>query len=234
MSLPSPPLLLLLSILAINQESTGRGGAGNIRLPSNERDPIPARDPDELISTGRGGAGNIRSPSRDPSRPRSIADGASPSPRRSSSEVRGRPRSGYDQDRISIISAEHDTGVHSSGRGGAGNMVRSSPSVSRSRSREPAHTTGRGGYGNAYLGEPLEKGILEVDEYERAAHAHPPGVHSTGRGGVGNLTLEQPSTEGAVHPHGADHPHASHSHDYTSTGRGGTGNISRDHSQVRT
>jgi hypothetical protein len=56
-------------------------------------------------------------------------------------------------------------------------MVRSSPSASRSRSREPAHTTGRGGYGNAYLGEPLEKGILEVDEYERAAHAHPPGVY---------------------------------------------------------
>jgi hypothetical protein len=63
------PFLLLLCfssshILAINQESTGRGGAGNIRLPSNERvegrgpedysdtrgrDPIPARDPDEVM-----------------------------------------------------------------------------------------------------------------------------------------------------------------------------------------
>ena len=53
-----------LAILALNQQSTGRGGAGNIRLPSSERvegrgpedysdtrgrDPIPVRDLDEVI-----------------------------------------------------------------------------------------------------------------------------------------------------------------------------------------
>jgi hypothetical protein len=61
------------------------------------------------------------------------------------------------------------------GLGGLANVFRSS--TSRSRSREPAHGTGRGGYGNAYLGEPLEKDIMEVDEAERAAHLHPPGVY---------------------------------------------------------
>jgi hypothetical protein len=93
------------------------------------------------------------------------------------------------------------------------------------------HSTGRGGLGNIQIVEPSEKDIMEADETERTAVPHPPGMHSTGRGGMANLTPEVPNPEGSVHPHGADHPHATHTHDYESTGRGGTGNISRDRSR---
>ncbi|KAI0259985.1 hypothetical protein BC834DRAFT_902893 [Gloeopeniophorella convolvens] len=219
-------------------QSSGRGGAGNIRSASASRDrtaagpddfsdtrgrdPVPGRDPGEVISTGRGGAGNIRSPSRG-------------TPREASTEPRGR---GYDRDLISAIDNAHDTGVHSSGRGGAGNIVHPgtppADSKSRSRSRGLVHSSGRGGAGNIHADEATERNILEVDESERAAHQHAPGVHSTGRGGLANLTAGAlPHSEGAVHPHAADHPHVTHSHEYESTGRGGAGNISRSRSQSR-
>jgi hypothetical protein len=69
-----------------SQQSSGRGGAGNIRRASASRDarpdgpddfstprgrePRPSHPADtspnpQVFSTGRGGAGNIRSPSRD-------------------------------------------------------------------------------------------------------------------------------------------------------------------------
>ncbi|KAI0298403.1 hypothetical protein B0F90DRAFT_717163 [Multifurca ochricompacta] len=222
------------------QQSTGRGGVGNIRSPSIDRsstgpddysdtrgrDPIPSRDLNEVISTGRGGAGNIRSPSRDASYPKNGSVDLSPV----RSENRGR---GYDQDVISAIDSAYDTGVHSSGRGGLGNITRQD-SRSRSRSREPIHSSGRGGSGNMHLGELTEKDILEVDETERANHHLPPGLHSIGRGGLANLTLgELPSAEGAVRPHGANHPHATHAHEFESTGRGGAGNISSSRSPSR-
>ncbi|KAI0251121.1 hypothetical protein BJV78DRAFT_1282647 [Lactifluus subvellereus] len=208
---------------------SGRGGTGNIRSPSQDpvvggpddysdtrgREPIPTRYPDEIrvTPTGRSRAGNIRSPSRD----------VLPSPMRSEQ----RRRRGYDQDLIAPeIDIQHDTDVHTSGRGGTGNLVRSRPSSeswSRSRSREPVHHSGRGGTGNIYPGEPTERDIMEVDETERAAHRHVParGVHSTDCGGYANITPEVPYREAAVHPHGADHPHATHAHDHESTGRGG-------------
>jgi len=220
---------------------TGRGGAGNYRSPSRERatggpedysdtrgrDPIPSGDPAVVISTGRGGRGNIRSPSRDAvrgedaSRERSLAR----------SEQRGR---GYDRELISTIDNAHDTGVHSFGRGGTGNMSGSPPSSSqsRSRSREPIHASGRGGMGNLHAGGPSEKAIEEMDESERAAHQHAPGVHSSGRGGIANLGAGLiPHLEGAGNPHGANHPHKSHEHEAESHGRGGRGNISREHSR---
>ncbi|KAH9053575.1 hypothetical protein EDB87DRAFT_1650983 [Lactarius vividus] len=222
------------------QQSSGRGGAGNIRTPSVDvtrssgpddfsdtrgRDLVPTRYLDDLTSTGRGGAGNIRSPSRDVSRPESINSGSSPA----RSEHRGR---GYDRDLISAIDTANDTGVHSSGRGGLGNITHPD-SKSRSRSRDLVHSSGRGGIGNLYIGDPVEKGILEVEEHERAAHQHPPGVHSTGRGGLANLTPgELPHVEDPVNPHGANHPHATHKHELESSGRGGAGNIS-DRSRSR-
>ncbi|KAI9447135.1 hypothetical protein BJY52DRAFT_1420490 [Lactarius psammicola] len=221
-------------------QSTGRGGVGNIRTPSVDRvgasgpddfsdtrgrDPIPTQYLDEFTSTGRGGAGNIRSPSRDASRPESINSGSSPA----RSEQRGR---GYDRDLISAIDVAHDTGVHSTGRGGIGNISRPD-SKSRSRSRDLVHSSGRGGIGNLYIGEPVERGILEVEENERAAHQHPLGVHSIGRGGLANLTPgELPHIDNPVNPHGVNHPHATHKHEYESTGRGGVGNIS-DRSRSR-
>jgi len=223
-------------------QSTGLGGAGNIRSPSRDpieptpgpedysdprgRDPIPSRDPGLVTSTGRGGAGNIRSPSRDAIRREDGTPESSPI----RSEIRGR---GYDRELIATIDNAHDIGVHSTGRGGRGNMTNSpSNSQSRSRSREPAHTAGRGCVGNAYIGGPTEKVIEELDESERAAHQHPAGVHSSGRGGVGNVTAgEAPQREGGLNPHGVNHPHATHSHDAESFGRGGSGNISRDPSR---
>ncbi|KAH9169381.1 hypothetical protein EDB89DRAFT_2073070 [Lactarius sanguifluus] len=217
----------------VGLQSSGRGGTGNIRTPSLDLDRVSGpddfsdtrgRDPvltrhlqaDEVTSTGRGGAGNIRSPSRDASRPESIKSGSSPA----RSEPRGR---GYDRDLISAIDTANDTGVHSSGRGGLGNITRPD-STSRSRSRDLVHSSGRGGIGNLYIGDPVEKGILEVEEHERAAHQHLPGA---------NLTPgELPHVEAPVNPHGANHPHATHKHELESTGRGGAGNIS-DRSRSR-
>jgi len=224
--------------------STGRGGVGNFRSPSSDRavdgpedysntrgrEPVPAGDPNVVISTGRGGRGNIRSPSREPNP--ILGDGFGEtsslgmSPERSLS--RGRT---YDRETINSIDEARDNGVHSFGRGGAGNMTVSphrddSKSRSRSRSREPAaHSTGRGGAGNLFLGGPSEKAIEEQDEAERASHSHEPGMHSVNRGGYGNLTAgEVPYSKGGVNPHGANHPHATHSHLVESVGRGGLGN----------
>lgn len=222
---------------------SGRGGAGNYRSPSREheassgpgpedfsdtrgRDPIPSSDPNLVTSTGRGGAGNIRSPSREPvrgddgSRERSLAR----------SEQRGR---GYDRELITTIDNAHDTGVHSTGRGGRGNMSVSPPDTqSRSRSREPNHGVGRGGFGNIQSGGPSEKVIEELDESERAAHHHPLALHLSGRGGAANLTAGNvPHVEGTGNPHGTNHPHKSHGHDAESHGRGGLGNISRENSR---
>jgi len=222
-------------------QSSGRGGAGNIRSPSREpanggpgpedysdtrgRDPIPSGDPSVIISTGRGGRGNIRSPSRD-----GVRGDASREASLARSEQRGR---GYDRELIATIDNANDPGVHSFGRGGTGNMSGSPPSSqSRSRSREPIHAAGRGGVGNIHAGGPSEKVIEELDESERAAHLHPAGVHSSGRGGIANLgSAKVPHLEGAGDPHGANHPRTSHEHDSESHGRGGRGNISREQSR---
>ena len=59
----------------------------------------------------------------------------------------------------------------------ANSPQRPDSSKSRSRSREPVHTTGRGGAGNMYLGGPSEKDIEEQDESERSSHAHEPGMY---------------------------------------------------------
>jgi len=221
-------------------QSTGRGGAGNLREPSVDlprvagpedysdtrgRDPVRYRDEDVVISLGRGGAGNIRSPSRDRSRGENVSINSSPS---RAEFLRERE---HDRDEISAIDTAHDNGAHSSGRGGLGNISRPD-SKSRSRSRDPVNSAGRGGAGNLYPGSPVERGILEVEENERAAHQHPAGMHSTGRGGTANLTPgDVPYVEAPVNPYGANHPHATHKHDHESAGRGGAGNIDRSRSR---
>ncbi|KAH0584752.1 hypothetical protein J132_01535 [Termitomyces sp. J132] len=178
-------------------QSSGRGGAGNIRRASISREARPADGPDDfsitrgrepvpaihaIFSTGRGGAGNIRSPSRDPA-----VDGDTGL---SDAEV------------IRAHVAGSADIPHSSGRGGAGNIF---TARSRSRSRGPPtastfatpprsaaatpagtpHThlsplprsTGRGGAGNF--------GVGALD----AGHTHIPlgPARSTGRGGAGNI-----------------------------------------------
>jgi hypothetical protein len=69
---------------------------------------------------------------------------------------------------------------HSTGRGGAGNIIRdTSRSQSRSRSRGPAalHSTGRGGAGSIKSGDLTEVTIQEVDDQERLAHHHESGMY---------------------------------------------------------
>ncbi|KAF8186524.1 hypothetical protein K438DRAFT_1677805 [Mycena galopus ATCC 62051] len=193
--------------------SSGRGGIGNMRPTSTSRD-RPAGGPDdfsntrgrepavaisEVRSTGRGGAGNFRSPSRDVAENRDV---------RNASERE-------------VIRAheEHDReALHSTGRGGMGNMSRErSPgdgrqvaSPSPSRTNPQVHSSGRGGAGNIAPGP--------APAYERGRTVVAEGIHSTGRGGLANLTAAPaPPPEQVVH-----HPGT-----YESSGRGGVGNMSR-------
>ncbi|KAG9311655.1 hypothetical protein JVU11DRAFT_7890 [Chiua virens] len=163
----------------------------------------PAVHPERILSTGRGGAGNIRSPSKDPHIP-PIPEG----------ESTYQAKLIHDHAETTIL--------HSSGRGGVGNI-----SASRSRSRDPAtvmHSTGRGGAGNIHPGSHLRPDSL--DQEERIQHTHHEGIHSTGRGGAANITVaHEPDVEHVHHHH--------HLGELESTGRGGAGNIIRDRSASR-
>jgi len=205
--------------------SSGRGGAGNIRQSSASRgrpedgpddfsrsrgrEPAPAESP-RSFSIGRGGVGNIRSPSRDVRGPLTTPDL-------------------MEDERVvrAHVAASQDA-PHSSGRGGAGNIV------ARSKSRDPQvaatpplthlRSTGRGGAGNIVSGGDNVPAALNAEEEERKNHHHRDPIHSTGRGGVANVTnLSEPPVEHHPHGHGLAE----------SSGRGGAGNI-RDHSANRT
>ncbi|KAF9268198.1 hypothetical protein L218DRAFT_842674, partial [Marasmius fiardii PR-910] len=186
--------------------SSGRGGAGNIHLASQDNtrptdgpddfSPTRGREPtvnyDRLYSTGRGGAGNIRSPSRE-------------------------PQTTPDSREQEIIKNEAEKNpVHSTGRGGLGNM-------SRSRSRGPSgsntpshvHSTGRGGVGNIFDSDaPSIETVMENEDFQ----FKPATVHSTGRGGLANMSYSpSPSVEG--------HRASINQSGFESTGRGGVGNM---------
>ncbi|KAG6840494.1 hypothetical protein C0991_006364 [Blastosporella zonata] len=202
-------------------QSSGRGGAGNIRQASVSRDARPQDGPEDFsaargrepasvasplknFSYGRGGAGNIRSPSRDP---------ASATP----SVVENAIAEENEVIRAHVAAAAE--GPFSSGRGGVGNIL----SNSRSRSRGPGvHSTGRGGAGNILPGTVADSYVAELkDDEERIKHAHEAGLHSTGRGGAANITASpDPPVEHLVHTH-------THG-DYISSGRGGAGNMTKD------
>jgi len=215
-------------------QSSGRGGAGNIRQASASREPRPQDGPDDfstsrgrepvsafskMFSTGRGGAGNIRSPSRDVQDANSTNGTVDPAI--AEEEVI----------RVHVVAAQDIP--YSSGRGGAGNIGQPH---SRSRSRGPGvtasplanvHSTGRGGVGNIVSGAADGYEAELKDEEERkssALRAGDGGIHSTGRGGSANMTaVHGPPPEHPVHAHG----------EYESTGRGGVGNIARDQSASR-
>jgi hypothetical protein len=191
--------------------SSGRGGIGNIRHSSASRDARPVDGPDDfsptrgrepavnlplggVISTGRGGAGNMRSPSR---------DAASPS----------RERLEREREILQQHAELEKTAIHSTGRGGVGN-------ISRSRSRGPSplvnppiHSSGRGGLGNF---APGTGDTRIVEEEERRLHALPEAVHSSGRGGRANIIH---SPDPGVEHHSPQHL------GFESSGRGGAGNI---------
>jgi hypothetical protein len=116
------------------------------------------------------------------------------------------------------IAATEDT-LHSTGRGGAGNIRSTSRSKSRgasSRLVSPVRSTGRGGAGNITHGVTDVSELELEEEAERKEHFHTEQIHSTGRGGAANLTaVPEPLLEHHTHPHP----------EYESTGRGGAGNI---------
>ncbi|KAJ8592585.1 hypothetical protein M405DRAFT_888485 [Rhizopogon salebrosus TDB-379] len=193
-------------------QSSGRGGIGNIRRSSISSDtrPLessegsdaargrePAVHPDRMhmFSVGRGGAGNIRSPSQDVGKdhPQTVTI----------LNEHAAVQAEYEQN-IKKHHAESNP-VHSSGRGGLGNI-----SGSRSRSRGPTlaiRSTGRGGVGNIQYGAPASIDIM--DEEERRLHAQAMYVHPPGMGTDAN----PPDLD--AHRHSA----------FESSGRGGAGNI---------
>ncbi|CAE6426883.1 unnamed protein product [Rhizoctonia solani] len=191
-------------------QSTGRGGAGNfVRSDSvsrvredsigqeRGREVLPAS---KVTHSGRGGAGNIRSPSRDPE-----------------ADMRALSR---DREIIEDHRKAEEGQVHSTGRGGYGNMDRS-----RSRSREPSktvHSSGRGGFGNITAGD--GHGLANLEEEERIHHAHVPQFHSSGRGGAGNVTAGAPPVPEVITP-----SPATEGVQWRSSGRGGAGNMKPVH-----
>ncbi|EJT99166.1 hypothetical protein DACRYDRAFT_23786 [Dacryopinax primogenitus] len=198
--------------------STGRGGAGNMVPKSQEsleqvdeprgRNPISTSE--RITHSGRGGAGNIRSPSRDPeARKREAAENAA-------------------EAAIVTEHAAKDTGVHSSGRGGWGNISRSK---SPAANRIPLVSSGRGGAGNVHAVGELPDGhaIAEEDSHVIADHkVHEHGIiHSTGRGGGGNILTGDPVVPGSEHTEQV-HATSDLEHHAHSTGRGGAGNIIPD------
>lgn len=152
-------------------QSSGRGGAGNIRRSSQEpsapapepqvpyivrgRERQPASSSERATSTGRGGVGNIRSTSQ--SRSLNRAPEIQPQSETITEEVVDGPVPELKKDEPNAKP------VHSSGRGGLGNINRT-----KSKSRDPGN---------------------ERDK-DHAASAQ---VHSTGRGGRGNIVPDGPS-----------------------------------------
>ena len=85
-------------------------------------------------------------------------------------------------ERLSFLSQKIETfRQNSSGRGGMGNVTRSSSrpdSKSSTRSREiVAHTTERGGVGDMHLGGPSEKDIKELESSTDPSDLHNLGVY---------------------------------------------------------
>ncbi|KAI0795640.1 hypothetical protein C8Q75DRAFT_711651 [Abortiporus biennis] len=212
-------------------QSSGRGGAGNIRRSSLSRDPAaspaPAgRDPDlyspargrepgvdrekptQTHAVGRGGVGNIRSRSR--ARATSKAPEGHP---QTASIISEAAANEAEYERNVIKAAQEAANAKGSGRGGMGNITKS-----RSRSRGPAvHSTGRGGRGNIQSGSPLDAEESEaLDEVDRLRFSTDAGIHSTGRGGIANITsMNSPTMEAAP----------IYSSEFETSGRGGAGNI---------
>ncbi|PSR87348.1 hypothetical protein PHLCEN_2v5165 [Hermanssonia centrifuga] len=211
-------------------KSTGRGGVGNIHASPNVASPDPEDyspsrgreveevEEDRAKSSGRGGVGNIRSRSR--ARAASIIPEGHP---QTASIVLENAATKAAYEKLVIDDATNATFVHSTGRGGAGNI-----SDTRSRSRGPhrlfggdsprVHSTGRGGAGNIQPGSPRETDT--VDSREDAQLYGPfseDGIHSTGRGGIANLTDVQSPPPESIPPHAP--------HEIESSGRGGRGNI---------
>lgn len=160
---------------------TGRGGAGNVRSPSREPGAIreeliqereaieAAKAPADgaTFSTGRGGLGNIvanKSPSRERTGGRSVSRDPPAGKRYTSSGRGGRGNihtppvqsqqelEKLDEDeRVAAGGADHHE-LHSTGRGGAGNLTSAEDADAHPTAEVPTeegiHSHGKGGYGN--------------------------------------------------------------------------------------
>jgi len=120
--------------------STGRGGIGNIKSSPNasvsrerndtrsvSRDPPPGK---RHTSSGRGGRGNIHA----------------------NSDYTQRELERLDEDERGAAGADEASKLHSTGRGGAGNLTSLEPAEKYSTDEVPTveglHSHGKGGYGN--------------------------------------------------------------------------------------
>jgi hypothetical protein len=190
--------------------STGRGGVGNIRQPSQSTDARSESGPDdfsvtrgrepiasqkEIFSTGRGGAGNIRSPSRDIQDP-----------------ITNR----FEQDVMKEYKKSQEGALVSSGRGGLGNIHRSR---SRDLASNPIYSTSRSGFvaDDRYV----QVASLNGDELNNihALQEKKPFSYPTDRGGNSNtIYMHEPAV--GQSPHFGD--------EYQSTGHSGAGNIVKE------
>ncbi|KAB5594876.1 hypothetical protein CTheo_1691 [Ceratobasidium theobromae] len=194
-------------------QSTGRGGAGNIvrseSIPRSPEDGILGQErgreilpASRLTHSGRGGAGNIRSPSRDPAE-----------------DIRTLNR---ERELIEDHRRSEEGQIHSTGRGGYGNMDRSRSRSREPRSFEPVHSSGRGGYGNIASGD--GRGLANLEEEVRAQHIQVPEFHSSGRGGAGNVVAGSVPIPEIITP-----TSAANDAQWRSSGRGGAGNMKPVH-----
>jgi len=217
------------SLAHSSQQSSGRGGAGNIRRASKDvasptaplsptfdpddnpavtRGREPTVAPDKVLSTGRGGAGNIQSNSMIA---RAVSRVKPESHPQTASLLADAAEAAAEYER-SVLRAREEAakaGKHSSGRGGAGNYAKSkSKSKSKSNSRR---SQSRDGQSHSRL---------------RSQSRGP--LHSVGRGGAGNLYPGSPEEAEYIDEldnEEAERARATHSDGIHSTGRGGIANI---------
>ncbi|TFY63294.1 hypothetical protein EVG20_g6378 [Dentipellis fragilis] len=89
--------------------------------------------------------------------------------------------------------------------------------------------------GNIKPGDAIQADILELrDEEWASAHMPHVGLHSTGRGGAANITPDVPPPVDSP-PHAGTPAHLAqhHTHEFESSGRGGAGNIVHSRSASR-
>ncbi|KAH9954311.1 hypothetical protein BGW80DRAFT_423582 [Lactifluus volemus] len=207
----------------VKYRSTGRGGAGNIVRDLSRKSEEPHKMPIDsgtgrevgssyisgrslsgrrrLQSTNQGDVDNaMGSTSRGRAR-RMRSDAFRPSNSNKSFPVEpDQRRHWYELDLIATLRSLQDTGVYSSGRGGAGNIVRSPPQPSGPKPTQ----SWRGTLGRIRPTEPTKK--KDIRKHKHGTDQQPQGLGSNGRRGfVGPAPRELTGTEVTTLPHDDDH-----------------------------
>ncbi|KII85723.1 hypothetical protein PLICRDRAFT_56930 [Plicaturopsis crispa FD-325 SS-3] len=217
-------------------QSSGRGGAGNIRRSSVSSDNAPegvftdargrehAVDTTKVLSTGRGGAGNLQSLSRSRHHP---AISKVQHPQTASIMSDHAAANAHYEREVLRRNDEIKAGIKTTGRGGLGNISQQksrprtnikSKSKLKTRSRLftrrsvdsdiALHPVGRGGTGNIKNARGGEHG-LELGNEEMAEHHHDKELNSRSRGGIVNFTSPHSSAVETLPPHQHDDLHES-------------------------